>query len=70
MNIQTETAQNSHRRIQAAFVRKMCGDISDMTLWRWLDNAELHFPKPQYIGRRRYWKEADVIAWLAEQEVA
>ena len=82
MNTQTETAiaratspqdshpTNPHRRIQAAAVRQMCGGISDMTLWRWLDNPELGFPKPQYIAKRRYWKEADVIAWLEAQEVA
>ena len=39
------------------------GDISDMTLWRWLQNDELAFPKPLVINRRRYWRLADIEAW-------
>lgn len=83
MNTQTATAiaraagatdperdRNPHRRIQAVTVRQMCGGISDMTLWRWLDNPDLDFPRPIYIGRRRYWKEAEIVAWLEAREVA
>jgi predicted DNA-binding transcriptional regulator AlpA len=62
--------RNPHRRIQAAIVRQLCGGISDMTLWRWQDNPELIFPRPIYIGRRRYWREAEIIAWLEAREVA
>ncbi|WP_282129026.1 helix-turn-helix transcriptional regulator, partial [Roseobacter litoralis] len=54
----------STRRIQAQRVREICGGISDMSLWRWLNDPALNFPKPIYIARRRYWKEADVLAWL------
>ncbi|MEO9463903.1 MULTISPECIES: helix-turn-helix transcriptional regulator [Alphaproteobacteria] len=68
--INPEHDRNPHRRIQAATVRQMCGGISDMSLWRWLDSSELNFPRPIYIGRRRYWKEADIVAWLEAREVA
>jgi predicted DNA-binding transcriptional regulator AlpA len=61
---------NPHRRIQAASVRQLCGGISDMSLWRWLDNPELNFPRPIYIGRRRFWREAEIFAWLEAREVA
>lgn len=53
--------------ISAATVRELCGGISDMSLWRWLNNPELAFPKPIHIAKRRYWREADVIAWLDAQ---
>ncbi|WBU53512.1 AlpA family transcriptional regulator [Paracoccus sp. SCSIO 75233] len=57
--------------IPAATVRELCGGISDMSLWRWLHDPELNFPKPIYIARRRYWREADMSAWLdAQAEVA
>ena len=59
-----------NRRIGATAVRELCGGISDMSLWRWLNDPEYDFPKPIYIGRRRYWREADVIAWLEAHEVA
>ena len=38
-----------------------------MTLWRKLNAEESDFPKPIYIGRVRYWKESDVLAWLDAQ---
>jgi predicted DNA-binding transcriptional regulator AlpA len=56
-----------NKRLQASAVRTLCGDISDMTLWRWL--ATRNFPKPIYIGRRRFWREAEVIEWLDAREV-
>ncbi|MER9524131.1 DNA-binding protein [Mesorhizobium sp. M0292] len=37
--------------------------ISDMSLHRWLNNPELSFPKPMVINRRRYFLEADLVAW-------
>lgn len=59
-----------HKLISAAAVRDLCGGVSDMTLWRWLHDPELDFPKPVYISRRRYWREADVIEWLDAREGA
>ena len=53
-----------HKLISAAAVRELCGGVSDMTLWRWLADPELDFPKPVYIGKRRYWRCADLIAWI------
>ncbi len=65
-----EQVRIRERRVNAAYVRKICGDISDMTLWRWINDSALKFPRPIYIGRRRYFREADVLAWLAAREVA
>ncbi|SDE96586.1 hypothetical protein SAMN05421538_11818 [Paracoccus isoporae] len=57
--------------LTAAAVRDALGGVSDMTLWRWLNDPALNFPKPIYIARRRYWREADVSDWLdAQAEVA
>jgi predicted DNA-binding transcriptional regulator AlpA len=49
--------------VSAAQVRARYAGVSDMTLWRWLDNKNLGFPKPLYINRRRFWDESDLIAW-------
>ena len=57
----------NEKRIQAAAVRELCGGISDMSLWRWLEYR--NFPKPVYIGKRRYWREYDVVAGLEAQAV-
>ena len=55
----------TEKRITATQVRALCGDISDMTLWRWINERD--FPKPVYIARRRFWREAEVVAWLQAQ---
>ena len=36
-----------------------------MTLWRWLKQCD--FPKPVYIAKRRYWREAEILDWLEAQ---
>ena len=37
--------------------------ISAMTLWRWEADAEMQFPKPKWIRRRKYWDVASLAAW-------
>ena len=56
--------------ISASAVRELCGGISDMSLWRWLNDPELNFPKPIYIARRRYFREAEILAWIEAQAEA
>lgn len=59
-----ETTTDPNRRIPAARVRELCGGVSDMSLFRWLHNPALGFPRPIYISRRRYWREAEILTWL------
>jgi predicted DNA-binding transcriptional regulator AlpA len=44
-------------------VRVRYDGISDMTLWRWLHDEELGFPKPIWIQGRRFWKESELVSW-------
>jgi predicted DNA-binding transcriptional regulator AlpA len=37
--------------------------VSDMSIWRWLRNDELAFPKPTIINGRRYWLIDDLEQW-------
>jgi hypothetical protein len=37
--------------------------------WRWFHDGGLNFPKPIYIDRRRYRREADGVQWLNAQAV-
>lgn len=63
--------RNPDRRIPANVVRDLCGGISDMTLSRWLADPAKSFPRPAYLGRRRFWREAEILDWLeARTEVA
>jgi predicted DNA-binding transcriptional regulator AlpA len=38
-------------------------DIVDRTLDRWLADERMQFPRPMVIGRRRYFKESEIVAW-------
>tara|TARA_R110002094_G_scaffold85688_20_gene89724 strand:- start:735 stop:977 length:243 start_codon:yes stop_codon:yes gene_type:complete len=60
-------AIHRHRLISVADVRKMFGDVSDMTIWRWLKDADLNFPKPIYVQRRRFWREAELVEWIGNR---
>jgi len=53
-----------NKLISAAAVRRLCGGISDMALWRRLNRPDLNFPRPRYVGSRRYWVEREVMEWL------
>ncbi len=44
-------------------VRVRFGNVSDVTLHRWLKDPAKEFPRPIYIGERRYWKLADIEAF-------
>lgn len=48
-------------------VRGMFGGVSDMSLWRWLQDSEMGFPKPLIMRRRRYWRQADILAFQQRQ---
>ena len=38
--------------------------ISDVSLWRWLQDPTIAFPQPKMlVGKRRYWLESDLLAW-------
>lgn len=39
----------------ARAVRARYGNVSAMTIWRWLQNPAIDFPKPILISGRRYW---------------
>lgn len=46
--------------IPAKKVREDLGGISDMTLYRWLNDPALGFPQPIYIKTRRYFDAAQL----------
>jgi predicted DNA-binding transcriptional regulator AlpA len=37
--------------------------ISSMSLWRWLNDPKLAFPRPTQIRERNYWRLGDIVAW-------
>jgi predicted DNA-binding transcriptional regulator AlpA len=59
-----ETANDPPRRFLTG--PQVCSrySITDMSLWRWLKDPMIGFPQPTMrVKYRRYWLEADLIAW-------
>lgn len=53
--------------LRAAEVRQRYGGVSDMWIWRNLNDTHSTFPKPRYFGRRRFWLLSDLIEWETAQ---
>lgn len=53
--------------ITARRLRELLGGVSDMCIWRWQKDPAKAFPQPLYIGKRRYWRETEVRAWIDAQ---
>jgi len=41
--------------------------ITDMTLWRWLQDEKLGFPRPIKPNRRRFFRKDAIEAWERAQ---
>lgn len=54
------------RHLDSAQVMARYG-ISKPTLYRWMKDADLSFPRPTKINRRYYFREADLHAWEMQQ---
>lgn len=57
----TSTAESEY--LNSSHVRARYDDISDMTLHRWIKRADLGFPTPIYICRKRYWARNELERW-------
>ncbi|WP_415184390.1 helix-turn-helix transcriptional regulator [Phaeovulum sp.] len=51
-------------------VRATLGGISEMTLWRWQHDDAMGFPVPVRFRTRKYWKAADILAFVERNQVA
>jgi predicted DNA-binding transcriptional regulator AlpA len=58
---------NSVELRTARKVRSQLGDISDVSLWRWIRNPTLKFPKPTKISGRLYFRADEIDAWIEAQ---
>ena len=58
---------NSVELRTARKVRSQLGDISDVSLWRWIRNPDLNFPKPTRISGRLYFRSDEIDAWIEAQ---
>jgi hypothetical protein len=48
------------RYLTAGQVKVRYGDISDMSLWRWIHDPKVGFPQPITVNRRRLFDEEEL----------
>ncbi len=58
-----DTPNDVDEYLTASLVRKRYGGISDMTLYRWLNDEEMNFPRPYYFGRYRYFRLSELLQY-------
>jgi predicted DNA-binding transcriptional regulator AlpA len=51
------------QKITPKQLRQRFGNISEMTLWRWLRDESLGLPKPLVINRRKYFDLSEIETW-------
>jgi predicted DNA-binding transcriptional regulator AlpA len=42
-------------------------NVTSMSIWRWLRDADMAFPQPVLFGRLRYWKLSELLMWEASR---
>lgn len=52
--------QTEDQLVPAAPLKAEFGNVSDMWLWRRLNDPDDDFPRPIYIAGRRYWRRGEV----------
>lgn len=61
-----KTTMTESRKLPTKHVTKRY-NICSRTLDRWLERAEMAFPKPLLINGRRYFDETELVAWERER---
>lgn len=56
--------------LTAKQVRSRYGNVSEMTLWRWVHDAKLNFPAPEKIRARNFWRLSALDAWDKQRVAA
>jgi hypothetical protein len=54
--------------LSSSQIRQMFGNISAMSLWRWLHDPALDFPKPIVIQKRQYWRRGAILDFIRRRE--
>lgn len=57
----------TNRLISAKVARERCGGKSNITLYRWIHDENLGFPRPVYINGRRYFVESEIASFIDAQ---
>jgi predicted DNA-binding transcriptional regulator AlpA len=56
--------------LTATDVRRYFGGLSQSTLRSWILDKQMGFPKPRFIGSRRYWHPDEIEAFAGVKKAA
>lgn len=60
----------SRRLMNSTRLRARLGDVSPMTVWRYLQDKTLAFPRPITIRKRNFWDENEIEEFIARRAAA
>ena len=60
----------SKRLMNSTKLRERLGGVSPMTVWRYLQDEALTFPRPITIRRRNFWDADEVEAFISRNVAA
>ncbi|WP_222930808.1 helix-turn-helix transcriptional regulator, partial [Allochromatium palmeri] len=60
--LKTADGQGVSERLPSTEARRLAGNVSDMTLWRWVNLGII--PRPLKIRNRNYWRRGQFLAAL------
>lgn len=58
------------RLLPSKTVRERLGNCSSMTLWRYLQDEKLGFPRPIIIRNRRFWDADEIELFITRQALS
>ena len=56
--------------LSSAQLRERYGNISPMTVWRWVRDEKMSFPAPLLIGKRNFWRLSDLETFERSRKAA
>jgi len=65
-----EKTMKNDKFIKIQTILVLLGIGSRNTIYRWMKDPEVKFPRQYQLGPRRVaWKESEILAWMGSREV-
>jgi predicted DNA-binding transcriptional regulator AlpA len=70
-SITQKTSDDNDRYLDSSAVRRRYSDATAMTIWRWMNDPQIAFPRPVKLGNRaNFWWLPDLIEWDQQRRAA
>jgi predicted DNA-binding transcriptional regulator AlpA len=70
-SITQKTSDDNDRYLDSGAVSRRYSDASAMTIWRWMNDPQIAFPRPVKLGNRaNFWWLPDLNEWDRQRRAA